>query len=199
MALSAALARAGDQVLLVDLDPQGHSTMGLGLDVDDDDVQARTVREVLADHPRPLAAVEHPTGRPNLSIVPATIRLERTAQWLVTAPARDRRLQRALAGAVGRYAWIVIDCPPSLGALTENALIAADAILVPCRMEARATDGVKGLLEMLDDLRPQWATDRNWRILRNARDVRRRISNDLAEEMFNKYTGHVLETVIPLR
>jgi cellulose biosynthesis protein BcsQ len=64
-------------------------------------------------------------------------------------------------------------------------------------MEARATDGVKGLLEMLNDLRPQWATDQNWRILRNARDVRRRVSNEFAETMFAKYGGHVLETVIP--
>jgi chromosome partitioning protein len=197
MALSAALARAGERVLLVDLDPQGHSTMGLGLDVDDDEVRARTVRELLADDPRPLASVEHSTGVLNLRLVPAIILLERTAQWLVTAPARDRRLQRALAGAAGRYTWIVIDCPPSLGALTENALMAADAVLIPCRFEARAADGVTGLLEVLGELRPQWATDRNWRIVRNARDVRRRISNELAEEMFTKYAGHVLETVIP--
>jgi chromosome partitioning protein len=197
MALSAALARAGDAVLLVDLDPQGHSTMGLGLDVDDDAVRARTVRELLADDPVPLRALEHQTGVPQLAIVPAIILLERTAQWLVTAPARDRRLQRALAGAAGRYAWVVVDCPPSLGPLTENALMAADAVLIPCRMEARATDGVKGLLEVLDELRPSWANGTNWRILRNARDVRRRVSNEFAETMFTKYAGHVLDTVIP--
>jgi len=197
MALSAALARAGDRVLLVDLDPQGHSTMGLGLDVDDDDVRARTVRELLADDPLPLRAVEHRTGVLNLKIVPAIILLERTAQWLVTAPARDRRLSRALAGAHGRFTWVVIDCPPSLGALTENALMAADAVLIPCRMEARATDGVKGLLEVLEELRPGWASAVNWRIVRNARDVRRRVSNEFAETMFTKYAGHVLEIVIP--
>ncbi len=197
MALSAALARAGEAVLLVDLDPQGHSTMGLGLDVDDDAVRARTVRELLADDPLRLCQVEHPTGVPTLTVVPAIILLERTAQWLVTAPARDRRLQRALADATGRYAWVVIDCPPSLGALTENALVAADAVLVPCRMEARATDGVKGLLEVLAELRPGFATATNWRILRNARDVRRRVSNAVAETMFDLYQGHILETVIP--
>lgn len=197
MALSAALARAGEPVLLVDLDPQGHSTMGLGLDVDDEDVRAWTVRELLADAPVPLRSVEHATGIPNLRIVPAIILLERTAQWLVTAPARDRRLSRALTAAAGRYAWVVIDCPPSLGSLTENALMAADAVLVPCRMEARATDGVKGLLEVLADLRPGFVTDQNWRILRNARDVRRRVSNAVAETMFDLYAGHILETVIP--
>jgi chromosome partitioning protein len=196
-ALAAALARAGDAVLLVDLDPQGHSTMGLGVDVDDDQVRARTVRELLADHPVPLQSVEHQTGVPCLTLVPAIILLERTAQWLVSAPARDRRLLRALTSAAGRYHWVVIDCPPSLGALTENALIAADAVLIPCRLEARAADAVKGLLEMLDSLRPQWATGRNWRILRNARDVRRKISNAVAEAMFTQYSGHVLETVIP--
>ncbi len=197
MALSAALARAGDYVLLVDLDPQGHSTMGLGLDVDDDFVRLRTVRDVLADDPVPLSQVEYLTGVPNLSIVPAIILLERTAQWLVTAPARDRRLTRALHGAIGRYQWVVIDCSPSLGALTENALMAADALVIPCRMEARATDGVKGLLEMVDELRPGWTTGSTWRILRNARDVRRRVSNAVADTMFDKYAGHVLDTVIP--
>lgn len=102
------------------------------------------VGELLADDPVPLGSVEHLTGVLHLMI----ILLERTAQWLVTAPARDRRLSRALAGAQGRFTWVVIDCPPSLGALTENALMAADAVLIPCRMEARATDGVKGLLEV---------------------------------------------------
>lgn len=195
MALAAALARSGDQVLLVDLDPQGHSTMGLGIDVDDDDVRARTVKELLADDPLPLGAVTHACGVPGLSIVPATIPLERTAQWLVAAPARAHRLQRALAPA--GYAWVVIDCPPSLGALTENALMAADAIVIPCRMEARATDGVRGLLEVLDSLRPGWANGSNWRILRNARDVRRKVSNETAETMFAKYAGQVFTTVIP--
>jgi chromosome partitioning protein len=197
MALAAALARSGEFVVLIDLDPQGHSTMGLGLDVDDDALRARTARELLADHPVPLQAVVQASAVPGLSIVPATILLERTAQWLVTAPARDRRLQRAIAGAAGLYSWIVIDCPPSLGPLTENALQAADAIVIPCRMEARATDGVKGLLEVLEALRPGWATAVNWRILRNARDVRRKVSNETAETMFSKYAGHVLDTVIP--
>lgn len=193
MALAAALARGGDPVLLVDLDPQGHSTLGLGLD---DDVRSWTVRELLADDPAPLERVAHDTAVQNLSIVPATILLERTAQWLMTAPARDRRLARALTAAAA-YRWIVIDCPPSLGPLTENALVAADAVLIPCRMEARATEGVSGLLNLLHNLRPSWATDRNWRILRNARDSRRRVSNEIAETMFTKYAGHVLETVIP--
>lgn len=197
MALAAALARAGDAVLLVDLDPQGHSTMGLGLGVDDDNVPSYGVRELLGDDPCRLLDVEYAVGVPNLKVVPATITLERSAQWLVTAPARDRRLARALAQAAGAYQWIVIDCPPSLGPLTENALVAADALIIPCRMEARATDGVQGLLEVLHTLRPGWATDKNWRILRNARDVRRRVSNEFAEAMFVKYAGHVLETVIP--
>jgi len=194
MALSAALARTGDQVLLVDLDPQGHSTIGLGLDVDDDDVRSRTVRELLSDDPLPLGAVEHPTGVPNLSIVPATIRLERVAQWLYGAPARDRRLKGALTAAAGRYRWIVMDCLPSLGPLVENALMAADVVILPCKMEARATDGARDLLEVLRILRPGFA---DWRILRNARDGRRAIANATADALFTQYAGQLLETVIP--
>jgi len=194
MALSAALARTGDPVLLVDLDPQGHSTLGLGLDVDDDDVRARTVRELLGDDPPTLRAVEHATGVPNLAIVPATIRLERVAQWLYGAPARDRRLRGALADAAGRYRWIVLDCLPSLGPLVENALMAADAVLLPCRMEARATDGARDLLEVLQLLRPGFT---DWRILRNARDGRRALANATADVLFAQYADHLLKTVIP--
>jgi chromosome partitioning protein len=194
MALSAALARAGDPVLLVDLDPQGHSTIGLGLDVDDDQVRARTVREVLSDDPLPLRAVEHKTGVPGLSIVPATIRLERVAQWLYGAPARDRRLKGALAAASGRYRWVVLDCLPSLGPLVENALMAADAVVLPCKMEARATDGARDLLEVLQILRPGFT---DWRLLRNARDSRRAIANATADALFAPYADRLLETVIP--
>jgi chromosome partitioning protein len=194
MALSAALARAGERVLLVDLDPQGHSTIGLGLDVDDEDVRARTVRELLSDDPVPLRSVEHKTGVPNLSIVPATIRLERVAQWLYGAPARDRRLRGAFLQAEGRYQWIVMDCLPSLGPLVENALMAADAVLMPCKMEARATDGARDLLEVLQLLRPGFT---DWRILRNARDGRRAIANATADALFAQYAAQLLETVIP--
>jgi chromosome partitioning protein len=194
MALSAALARAGDPVLLVDLDPQGHSTIGLGLDVDDEQVRARTVRDLLSDDPLPLSAVTHQTGVANLAIVPATIRLERVAQWLYGAPARDRRLTTALQPAAGRYRWIVLDCLPSLGPLVENALMAADAVLLPCKMEARATDGARDLLEVLQLLRPGFA---NWRILRNARDSRRALANATADALFAQYDDHLLDTIIP--
>jgi chromosome partitioning protein len=197
MALAAALARGSHgPVLLVDLDPQGHSTLGLGLDVDDEQVRQHTVRELLEPEPLPLEAVVHQTQVPDLSIVPATIRLEATAQILYGRPMRHAVLCAALERAAGVFAWIVIDCPPSLGPLVENALVAADQVLVPCRMEARATDGLADLIDVLRVLRGR-AFDA-WRILRTVVDSHNKVANAAIEgALRSKYDGELLETVIP--
>jgi chromosome partitioning protein len=197
MALAAALARGGHgQVLLVDLDPQGHSTLGLGVDVDDEHVRQHTVRELFERDPLPLEAVVHQTGVSDLSIIPATIRLETTAQILYSRAMRHAVLQEALERAAGVFAWVVIDCPPSLGPLVENALVAADQVLVPCRMEARATDGLADLVDVLQVLRGRAFED--WRILRTVVDSHNKIANAAIESALrSKYDGALLETVIP--
>lgn len=197
MATAAGFARRGrGQVLLVDLDPQGHSTLGLGLDVDDEHVRQHTVRELLERDPLPLEAVVHRTAVPDLSIVPATIWLEATAQILYGRPMRHSVLYQALERAAGAFAWIIIDCPPSLGPLVENALVAADQVIVPCRMEARATDGLADLVDVLKVLRGRTFDD--WRILRTVVDSHNRIANAAIEAALrSKYERALLETVIP--
>jgi chromosome partitioning protein len=197
MVIAAALARGGHgAVLLVDLDPQGHSTLGLGVDVDQEHVQRHTVRELLERDPLPLEAVVHKTAVPDLSIVPATIRLEATAQILYGRAMRHAVLCHALERAAGVFAWIVVDCPPSLGPLVENALVAADQVIVPCRMEARATDGLADLVDVLRVLRGG-AFD-EWRILRTVVDSHNKIANAAIEgALRSKYDGALFETVIP--
>src|SRR5438132_1330406 len=134
MALAAAFARAGSSTLLVDLDPQGHSTLGLGVDVGDDQP---TLRELLIENrARPLVEIVTATKTPNLSMVPASIVAERNAQLLYMRPKREEVLRRALLKLYPSPAVVVIDCPPSLGPLTENGIAAADWIVVPCQMEA---------------------------------------------------------------
>jgi chromosome partitioning protein len=191
LALSAALARRGDPVLLVDLDPQGHSTTGLGVELPE---SALTVRDVLID----LVEIERAicgTSVPNLSILPSRIDLEPGAQTLSTRTRRDEILRRALSSVRSVFRWIVIDCPPSLGALTENAVAAADVAIIPCRMEARATDGLVDLLELAGILHGEgWNA---WRILKTQIDKRKAMTNAAVMAALQRFDAHLLETEIP--
>lgn len=199
MALAAALARSGVRTTLVDLDPQGHSTLGLGLDMTDDGPETVTARELFDDRtPAPLARVIRPVPCvERLWIVPATIRLELAASRLYARAMRHAVLKDAIDEdrATGG-AWFVIDCPPSLGPLVENALFAADLVIVPCRMEARATDGLADLVDILRVLRGR-AFD-GWRILRTVVDARKTMTAVIEAALRSRYEAQLLETVIPV-
>ena len=124
MALGAALARAGKTCLLVDLDPQGHSTLGLGVEVGDNEP---TLRDLFGEPPLPITRLIKETHIKGLHIVPSNIRLARVAQALYMRPKREELLRRGVAPMRGRYDFIVVDCPPSLGVLTETGIAAARA------------------------------------------------------------------------
>jgi chromosome partitioning protein len=178
-------------VLLVDLDPQGHSTVGLGVTVD----PARTVRELLAEEALPLERVTYSTPIDGLAIVPATIRLEREARRLVDRHFREGILRDALAPATARVDWILIDCPPSLGLLVENAVVAANRVIVPVRSEARGADGLVDLLEVMEKLNR--AVLPATRILRTMRHGAHTTSNTLIDDDLEEYRDRLFETVIP--
>jgi chromosome partitioning protein len=192
MALAAALARSGNATLLVDLDPQGHSTLGLGVDVGP---KQATLRELLAEPPRPIADVVVRTTVPHLSIVPSNIRVERPAQALYMRPRREGVLRRALAQLQPAPTFVVIDCPPSLGPLTENGIAAANWILVPCQMEARAVDGLVDLLELVAILKGEAFAD--WRIVYTKIDTRKTVTNAAVQAALEPYKAQTLETTIP--
>ena len=193
MALAAAFARAGSSTLLVDLDPQGHSTLGLGVDVGDDQP---TLRELLIENrARPLVEIVTATKTPNLSMVPASIVAERNAQLLYMRPKREEVLRRALLKLYPSPAVVVIDCPPSLGPLTENGIAAADWIVVPCQMEARAYDGLVDLLELVAAVKGDEFDA--WRILYTKYDARRSVMNRAVQAQLERYSLRVLETTIP--
>ena len=192
MALAAALARNGNTTLLVDLDPQGHSTLGLGVEVGP---KQPTLRELLAEPARPIGDVVVPTDVPNLSIVPSNIRVERPAQALYMRPRREGVLRRALQQLQPAPAFTIIDCPPSLGPLTENGIAAADWILVPCQMEARAVDGLVDLLELVVILKGDAFGD--WRILYTKLDTRKTVTNTAVQTALEPYKAQTLATTIP--
>jgi chromosome partitioning protein len=145
--LGAELASKGVRVLLVDLDPQANATAGLGLRGGD-----TTVYDVVIDE-TPLADVVVPTSQAGLDLVPSGPDLAGAEVELVPAMAREQRLKRALEAVAGRYDAIIVDCPPSLGLLTLNALTAADAVLVPVQCEYLALEGLGQLSRTLEAVR----------------------------------------------
>ena len=192
MALAAALARGDRKTLIVDLDAQGHSTLGLGIELNHHDP---TLRDLFTDPPTPAARLIRQTHYPALDILPSNIRLERIAQFLYMRPKREEVLRRALQPVASGYQFIVIDCPPSLGALTETGIAAADLIIVPCQMEARAADGLVDLLEIIAILKGD-AFDR-WRILLTKVDPRKTLTNQAIMGALQRWHDKTFQTVIP--
>ena len=143
--LAAGLALAERRTLLVDLDPQGNATTGLGVSKRD---LRHTVYHVLLEDV-PIAEASQGTDVPFLTLVPSDIDLVGAEIELVTVEDRERRLTRALDAVKHQYEYIVIDCPPSLGLLTLNALAAADAALVPLQCEYYAMEGLAHILKTI--------------------------------------------------
>lgn len=146
--LGACLASRGQRVLIVDMDPQANATAGLGLSAGGrPSVYETLVGEV------PLAEVTVETGHGNLWLVPSKPELAGAEVELVPLSRREYRLRRALSGCVGGYDFVVLDCPPSLGLLTINALTAADEVIVPVQCEYLALEGLGRLMKTLELVR----------------------------------------------
>ena len=191
--LAACVAEAGYETLLVDIDPQSNATIGLGLD-------KRTVPTVydalLGDVP--IAEVVRRTGVEHLEVVPAGPDLAGANVELPRVPGSERRLREALAPVRERYAFILLDCPPSLGPLTVNALVAADRVIVPVQTEYFALEGLAGLLDTLQlvkrELNPRLTVAG---MLLTMHDTRTRLSHDVEAEVRGHFPDLVFETVIP--
>jgi chromosome partitioning protein len=200
--LAVALAQGGLRVLVVDLDPQGNASTALAVD------HARgtaSTYDALVDGV-PLAEVAQVSPEvPGLMVVPATIDLAGAEIELVSVVARENRLRKALRGydLVGgegedRFDYVFVDCPPSLGLLTLNALVAADELLLPIQSEYYALEGVGQLLETVElvkaNLNPGLEIST---VLLTMYDARTRLSAAVAEEVREHFGGRVLRTAIP--
>jgi chromosome partitioning protein len=192
--IGAYLALAGARVLVIDLDPQGNASTGLGLD--HRDVEP-SIYDVLMGEASPAAAIRA-TGVPNLQVLPSTIDLAGAEVELVSAMSRETRLRRALQSVDHRYDTILVDCPPSLGLLTVNALAAADQLLIPIQCEYYALEGLGQLLRNVElvraNLNPQL---RIGGIVLTMYDGRTRLALQVVDEVRKHFTDLVYQTVVP--
>ncbi|HEX2766883.1 MAG TPA: AAA family ATPase [Candidatus Limnocylindria bacterium] len=192
--LAAYLALSGTRTLVIDLDPQGNATSGLG--VDRRSIE-RSTYDALVDR-APLADVITPTSVEGLDLVPSTPALSGAEIELVGVTARERRLAASLAVLDGRYDRILIDCPPSLGLLTVNALTAADGVLIPIQTEYYALEGLSQLVNTIrrvrEGLNPRLEIEG---VLLTMYDARTNLSAQVASEVRRHMNGTVYQTVVP--
>jgi chromosome partitioning protein len=192
--LAASLAAAERRTLVVDLDPQANSTSGLGVKVGEleDSIYQVMVSSV------PMQEVIQATEMEYLEMVPSHVNLIGAELELVSILARETVLNRALEGVGGPYEYILIDCPPSLGLLTLNALTAADSVLVPLQCEYFALEGLSSLLGTIKLVRGALNPDIELEgILLTMFDPRNNLSHQVAREARNYFPGRVFRTTIP--
>ena len=192
--LAACVADAGRRTLLIDADPQGNATSGLGVDKN---ALESSIYDVFIND-LPLSDAVRPTMLDTLRLVPANIELAGAEVELVTRMAREQVLKNALAAVRGAYDFVFIDCPPSLGLLTRNALNAADTLLVPIQCEFYALEGLSQLMNTVRLVRRNLnpALDVEGVVL-TMFDSRTNLSVQVVEEVKKFFRNKVYETIIP--
>jgi chromosome partitioning protein len=191
--VAACIAEAGYETLLVDVDPQGNATVGVGVDRQ----EGLGLYDVLSgDVEAPAAVRSTPIER--LSILASTPDLAGATMELPRLPGSERRLRDALASVRDAYAYTLLDCPPSLGPLTVNALVAADRVIVPVQTEYFALEGLAGLLDTLAliqrELNPRLTVAG---MLLTMHDARTKLGQDVEAEVRRHFPSLVFDTVIP--
>jgi len=192
--LAAGLALAEQKTLLIDLDPQGNATTGLGIDKQTLDL---TIYHVLIEN-RSIAESVQATSLPFLSVVPSDIDLVGAEIELVNMEERERRLRRALEAVRQEYRFVIIDCPPSLGILTLNALNAADSALVPLQCEYYAMEGLAHILKTISLVRERMNPELKVEgIVLTMFDGRTSLAAQVKAEVQRHLGSQILTTVIP--
>lgn len=191
--LSAAVGILEKKVLLIDADPQANASSGLGINIEEID---RGTYEVL-EHELSAKEVIIPTESPNLDIIPSHVDLVAAEIELVDVENRESLLKRALAEVKDDYDYIFIDCAPSLGLITLNALTAADSVIIPIQCEYFALEGLGKLLNTIKGVQQHHNPDLDIEgLLLTMYDSRLRLSNQVVEEVRNHFPNMVFETMI---
>ena len=192
--LSASLASLGRKILLVDLDPQGNATSGLGVNKN---TIAKSVYDVLLNR-LSIKDIAINTNIPNLDIAPCNINLTGAEIELVGALSRETMLRRALGVIKGDYDYIFIDTPPSLGLLTLNALVACDSVIIPIQCEFYALEGVSQFLKTVNLVREGLNSDLEIEgVLLTMADYRTNLTTEVINEIKGYFKNKVYKTIIP--
>lgn len=192
--LSSSLAFLGKKVLLVDIDPQGNASSGVG--VNKGEIE-HCIYDVLVDDVA-IQDVLQKTDLDNLNVIPATIQLAGAEVELVPAISREIRLKKAIDSIRDDYDYVIIDCPPSLGLLTLNALTAADSVLIPAQCEYYALEGLSQLLNTIRIVQKHLNEDLQIEgVLLTMLDARTNLGIQVIEEVKKYFQNKVFNTIIP--
>jgi len=193
--LSACLSTNGRKVLLIDLDPQGHSTMGLSIGPDNLD---KTIHDALGNYEGVKTALDDVVLQvaENFYLCPANIGLSTFEQHHSMAQGREAKLKEAIDGLFHVYDYIIIDCPPSLGLLTFNALIASTEVFIPIEMGLFSLHGTRKLMEIIDLVRNKTGHEIEVKVIATMYDGRTRIAREVLKEIENHFIGSMFRTVI---
>jgi chromosome partitioning protein len=192
--LAAALAQAGQRVLVVDLDPQGNAGSGLGYPRSEVD---RGIYDVLMEF-RDVDSVRMPTAIDGLEVIPANRALIGAEVELVQTEGRERRLRKVLGPCRSQYDFILLDCPPSLGLLTVNALVAADSVLIPLQAEYYAMEGLGELLRTIAAVRKRLNPDLEREgIVITMSDTRNNLCREVESQCRDVFGAEVFRAIIP--
>ncbi|WP_042464255.1 ParA family protein [Neobacillus dielmonensis] len=192
--LGACLAFIGKKVLIVDVDPQGNATSGVGIEKAEVD---QCIYDVLVDDVEAKDVIR-PTAIENLSAIPATIQLAGAEIELVPTISREVRLKRALEEVKDQFDYIIIDCPPSLGLLTLNALTASDSVIIPVQCEYYALEGLSQLLNTVRLVQKHLNQDLKIEgVLLTMLDARTNLGIQVIEEVKKYFQDKVYKTIIP--
>lgn len=192
--LAACLAYVGQKILLVDIDPQGNATSGVGIEKADVN---QCIYDVLVDDVDAADVIKSAKVE-NLDVIPATIQLAGAEIELVPTISREVRLKRALDKVVDQYDYIIIDCPPSLGLLTINALTASDTVIIPVQCEYYALEGLSQLLNTVRLVQKHLNEDLKIEgVLLTMLDARTNLGIQVIEEVKKYFQDKVYKTIIP--
>lgn len=192
--LAGALAEEGYRVLCIDMDPQANLTAGLGINLNTVD---RSMADVLADGRATLADVILPTELAGIDVAPAHIDLASTEGELFTALGREQVLREALEGTLGAYQYVLIDCPPNLGLLTVNGLVAATGVIIPVQTQYYAMKGLTNLVKVINAIRTKLNRDlRILGLLPTFYDGRTNLARDMLDELRVVGDHHVFTSIV---
>ncbi len=192
--LAGALEEEGYRILCIDMDPQANLTAGLGINLN---TVEKSMADVLADGRSTLADVIRPTESAGIDVAPANIDLASTEGELFTALGREQVLKDALDGQIAIYDYILIDCPPNLGLLTVNGLVAANSVIIPVQTQYYAMKGLNNLVKVINMIRMKLNRDlRILGLLPTFYDSRTNLARDMLDELRIIGDQHVFSSIV---